>query len=412
MNNCPVFYMLFNDVPDFLILAVIIISGFYIGKSMKFIKLPTIIGFMLTGVLLGPSFLNFLTHDVQKTFSFITELSLGFVALGIGLELSMKQLKRQGKSVMLMIIFETVFTFILVTAGIYLFSSDLPLSLIAGAIASASAPMGTVAIIQEYRARGPVTNVLYSIVGLDDGLGIILFGFSSAFAVNMLSGNLFSNGLDYFALLIPPFFQILWSIILGSFLGLIFPALAIKLKNPRDIYVITVGFVLLATGISLNFKLSFILTNMILGIFIANTQKNTLIRNIKDNLNTNLPLLFVLFFVLGGAHLEIRSVFTVGIISIIYIIGRIAGKIGGTYIAGYIGKVESNIKKYAGLGILSQAGLAIGLSLIAHQELAGISSEAALIGNKIVTLVAATCVFFEVLGPLAAKYALEKSNEI
>ncbi|MFA7578494.1 MAG: hypothetical protein WC002_10555, partial [Candidatus Muiribacteriota bacterium] len=271
---------------------------------------------------------------------------------------------------------------------------------------------GTVAIIQEYKAKGPLTNVLYSIVGLDDGLGVLIFGFAAALAKSLLSGAKLNNFKDFIMLFYHPFLEITLSVILGLLFGVIFAYLAKKLRNPRDLFILTFGSILLLTGFCIYTNLSYIMANMLFGVFIINTQKNTLVKNLKEQLSNTMPLLFVMFFVLGGAHLELGSLLKLGMLGLIYTFTRTFGKISGCYVGAVIGKSDNIIKKYSGIGIISQAGLAIGLSLIVKHELAEISPAADAMGTTIVTVVAATCIIFEIVGPLAAKYALQKAGEI
>jgi Kef-type K+ transport system membrane component KefB len=156
------------------------ILALYAGKLAQKGRLPSIIGFMLLGAILGPSVVHLLTEELQEQLGFINDIALGFVALSIGLELSFTALKRQGKAIIFIIFSESIFTAIVVTAALGLLTGNWPFAILFGAIAPASAPAGTVAIIQEYRAKGPLTQALYSVVGFDDGLGIIIFGFASA----------------------------------------------------------------------------------------------------------------------------------------------------------------------------------------------------------------------------------------
>ncbi len=157
-------------IPLIMVVGIMTLAGFYFGKTMRFLRLPSIIGFMLIGVVIGPSALNLLGEELQEGFGFITEIALGFVALSIGLELSFAALKKQGIGIILIIVFESFLAFVVVTAAVFLLTRNLPLALIFGSLAPASAPAGTVAVIQEYKAKGNLTNALYAVVGFDDGL--------------------------------------------------------------------------------------------------------------------------------------------------------------------------------------------------------------------------------------------------
>ena len=172
------------------------------------------------------------------------------------------------------------------------------------------------------------------------------------------------------------------------------------------------GMVLFITGISLKFHLSYILTNMIAGMVIVNTQPSALIQKIRDELNSSMPLLFVLFFVLAGAHLHIEKLPSLGIIGIVYIVCRSIGKITGAFSGAVLGKAESKLKKYVGIGILSQAGVAIGLALITSHEFAQLGEAGLKIGSAVITTITATSIVFEIIGPIFARIALLKAGEI
>ncbi len=405
---------MFHNVHLQPLLIVGIMAGlaFYAGKSMKWIKLPSIIGFMIIGVLLGPSLFDIINEDFQEDLGFITDIALGFVALSIGLELSFKTLKKQGSGIVTVILTESFGAFILVTGLIYLITKDLPMALIFGSIAPASAPAGTVAIIQEYKAKGPLTSALYSVVGFDDGLGIIIFGFAAAFSKSLLGQEMGIEAGSFWELISTPLLEVGLSIVVGGVIAFLFSILARKLSKGRDIFILLFAFILISSGLCHTLHLSLILTNMIIGIVVVNTQKFTLIEKIHHELTQIMPLLFVLFFTLAGANLHISALPSLGLIGLIYILGRSGGLIGGAKIGSHLGKLPENIKKYLGLGILSQAGVAIGLALIVKSEFAEYGVHGAYIGATVITTVTATSIFFEIIGPILTKMALTKSGEI
>jgi Kef-type K+ transport system membrane component KefB len=394
------------------ILGLLIFFGFYLGKSMKFVKLPSLIGFMIIGVLCGPSLLNILNESLRSQLSFIAEIALGFVAVSIGLELNFKAMKKEGSTMALIIVSESLMAFALVTLGIYFFTRDIALSLIFGAIAPASAPAGTVAIIHEYKAKGKLTRALYTVVGFDDGLGIIIFGFAFAIAKSIIIQSGGQAPASYWALVFTPLKEILLSVLIGTGMSFLFSYLAKRLKDPRDLFIVLFASVLVTTGLSIRFHLSLILSNMVLGLLIVNMQPDSLIRNIKKELTEVLPLLFILFFVLAGANLHIGSLLSLGIIGLIYMVCRISGLMSGAWFGAVMGRAEKMIKRYLGMGILSQAGVAIGLALIVKQEFTKLGVEGTLIGTTVITTVTATSIVFEIIGPILTRIGLQKAGEI
>lgn len=400
------------QLPHLLIVGGMALASLFAGKGVKFLRLPSLIGFMIVGVLLGPSLFNLLSPEIQADLSFFPEMALGFVALSIGLELSFKTLKKQGPGIVLTIFTESFMAFIVVTALVYLVTKDLPMALIFGAIAPASAPAGTVAIIQEYKAKGSLTKALFAVVGFDDGLGIILFGFASAAARNILVQEAGGASMGFLELIKSPLIEVGISLALGVGLGFLFTLLARFIKSGKDLFILTFAIVLATTGLCQAFHGSVILANMILGMFVVNTQGHQLVERVGRELREFMPLLFVIFFTLAGANLHISALPALGLLGGVYIFGRSFGLVSGAFIGATLGKLESKIRKYLGMGILSQAGVAIGLSLIVKAEFSSLGEHGNLIGTTVITTVTATCIFFEIIGPILTKIGLQKAGEI
>jgi Kef-type K+ transport system membrane component KefB len=291
------------------------------------------------------------------------------------------------------------------------------MSLIFGSMAPASAPAGTVAVIQEYKAKGSLTKTLYAVVGFDDGLAIIIFGFAAALAKNLLITEASGTSENVLQALLEPAREIGLSILIGTVVGWLFFRIVRKLQSTRDILIVVFGFILLSTGLSTRWHLSLILTNMVVGFVLANARHESLLHRVSAPLSEIMPLLFVLFFCLAGANLQLSALPALGIVGIVYIFGRTAGLIGGARIGAIFGHVEDKVKKYVGLGILSQAGVAIGLSLIIKHDFILLDEKYELphalkIGSSVLATITATCIFFEIIGPILTKIALKKAGEI
>jgi len=407
------------EIPVLLLIGAIILIGFYLGRNMKYVKLPSIIGYMLLGVIAGPSLFDFINEGVTHNLSFISNIALGFVALSIGLELKISSLKKLGKGIIYIIFFESFGAFVVVFITLKLLTGDTILALIFAAIAPASAPAGTVAVIHEYKAHGPLTKALYAVVGFDDGLGIIIFGFASAFAQTMLHNAAGNEAISLLATILLPVKEVVLSIVVGVALAFLICFLIRRLKNSVDIFILIFGSVFLGCGICDLLGLSEILTIMVVGMVIINTQPENLAVKVQRELKQVLPLLFILFFTLAGANLHISALPALGALGLVYILARSFGLIAGSRLGGIVGKVEKKITNYIGLGILSQAGVAIGLSLLVKQEFAGIGAirangitEGDWIGATVITTVTATCIVFEIVGPILTRIALEKADEI
>ena len=407
----------FLHVSALTLLGTATIVGFYMGRVVQRISLPSVVGYMILGVILGPSILNLIDEPMIENLSFLTEIALGFVAFTIGSELSLSSLRRLGSGIISIIFAESFGAFFLVVAAVYLLTRDLSLSIIFGAIAPASAPAGTVAVIQECKAKGTLTKALYAVVGFDDGLAIIIFGLGASFAKSLLIREASGTTASVLPTLWIPIVEIGLSLVTGGIIGFLFCKLVLKLQKSRDMLVILFGIVLLTTGLSIRWHMSLILTNMMLGFVLVNSRHGTLVQRVTNPLREIMPIVYIMFFCLAGANMKLAAIPALGSIGAVYILGRSAGLIGGAYLGSSFGSVEGKVKKYVGLGILSQAGVAIGLSLIVKQEFSQLNIQynlphAATIAAIVLTTITTTCIFFEIIGPILTKFALKKAGEI
>ncbi len=399
-----------SSLPLISLMGIATVLSLYMGRLAKKIHLPSLVGYMILGVLFGGSLLGVLSEDGIHSLSFLTDVALGFVAFTIGSELNIKGLKKLGKGIIYIILAESFAAFILVTASVWLLTRNLPMALIFGSLAPASAPAGTVAVIQEYGAKGSLTKALYAVVGFDDGLAIVIFGFASAAARNMLDPT---NSMSLIQGILQPTGEILFSLLIGGILGYIFTLLSRRLKPLTDAPSLIFGFIAICIGLSQWLHLSLILTNMMLGFVLTNTMPSSRSKPLIGQLKTWMPFLFIPFFFLAGAHLQVSALPSLGLLGVIYILSRTAGLMGGARLGAIAGKSEAKIKKYLGFGILSQAGVAIGLSMLVLNDFNALgTTEASTIATTVITTVTATCIVFEVIGPIGAKYALTKAGEI
>jgi len=394
------------------LIGLTVVAAYYMGHLAKKIKLHSLIGYMILGVILGRSGLDYFNIDLVEELGFINEIALGFVAFSIGIELSISSLKKQGTGIISIILVESFAAFFVVLGAVYFLTRDLPMSLIFAAMAPASAPAGTVAVIHETKSKGSLTKALYSVVGFDDGLAIIIFGFAAALATSLLTNEVSGESASIWPGLIAALKEIGLSLLVGTVIGFAFCNLVRFVRDKRDMIVLSFAAVLIAIECSQQWHLSLILTNMVVGFILINTRKKELVDKVSSQLLIVMPLLFILFFSLAGAHLNISALPSLGIIGLVYIVARTIGLIGGSRLGGCFGNVEDKVKKYVGMGILSQAGVAIGLALIVKHDFAAIGTEHAdKIGVAVITTITATCIFFELVGPILTKIALTKAGE-
>ena len=392
-------------------LGILLLCGFFCGRLAQRLKLPALVGYLFAGLLLGHSFLDILPHAQLLQLEFLTTISLGCVAFIIGSELHLSSLKRFGKGVVVIILMSSLLAFAAVFLAVFIYTRDLALSLLFGAMAPASAPAGTVAVIQEYRAKGPLTKTLYAVVGFDDGLAVIIFGFTLAVSKMLLVGGTETNAAGIMAGLWSPLMEGGFSLLLGSVIGALFTLLTKRTHKDSERLIVIFWAILTGVGLSARWHLSSILVCMVIGLLFANTSTKHVLQTTRAPLQQVMGLIFILFFGLAGLHLNLTVLSTLGIIGMLYIASRIFGKMVGAWLGARCCKMDENIRRYLGLGILSQAGVAIGLALLINQELSRIPG-AEMIGIQILSSITATSIIFEIIGPLAARYALKKAGEI
>ena len=411
-----------SSFPILFTIGVMFLIPLVLSQLTKLLSFPNIIAYMIAGILLGPSVLSFLDEQTLSNMEFITHMVLGFVAFKIGLEVDIKEVLAHGRGIIITVLSESFLAVILVSLFVYLFTGNLALALVFGALAPASAPAGTIAVIDETKSRGSLTQTLYSIVGIDDGLAIIIFGFMSPIAIFLLSNsgaNATADG-NILTSLIEPFQEIGLSILLGGVAAILFIWLTRYKGFRQELMLLSFGTVILVTGISQLTDISEILSGMVFGLIVGNYPKLEELKEYEEEeLGFIIPLFYLLFFTIAGANLHLDSIPTLGMIGLLYIIGRIAGLGGGAFVGASLGKMELKVRKYLGFGILSQAGVAIGLALVVKNQFQGLGPEindAGLtmgthIGNMVFTTITATSVVFEIVGPILTKYALKKSGE-
>ncbi len=378
-------------------LGIISITSIIVAKLLKKLKLPSVTGYLLAGLLLGPSILGIINQGSIKELSFISDLALGLIAFHIGESFEIRQIKKLAKSVITITFFQAFITVIVVFIALFIFTKDFAFSIVIAAISAATAPAATIMVIKEYKAKGRLTDTLISVVALDDLVCIILFSISTALAQIALSGNL-----SVVEAILPPVIEIFGSFIVGGIIGLAISYFVNTKSNLELITLLPMTLILLAVGISIKFHLSSLLTCVTIGAVVSNISPIS--HKIFDNVEFLSTHIYLLFFTLSGMTLDLGVILSLGIIGIVYLIARSVGKISGAYIGGIITKAEPKIKNNLGFGLLPQAGVAIGLATVS-------ASTFPTMGTKILNLIMAAVFVYELIGPVLTKYILIKSGE-
>lgn len=380
-------------------LAVILFAGLILGRAVKLIRLPNVTGYLLAGLLLGPSVFGFLPSGFIHELELVSEMALALIALTVGAEFKLTYLKKVGIKPLIIAVFEALAAMLLVTLTLLALGFGIETALLLGAIASATAPAATIMVVKQYKSKGPVTDMLLSVVALDDAVALISFGFAMA-VVNTLRHPGESSLVMSIA---QPFIEIIGSAVIGFALGLLFKLPLRFFKKSSNRLIILLGFAFLGSSLASMLGLSPLLLCMCMGAAVINFCADG--ADILDITDSITPPIFLMFFVVSGAELNLSILPQIGLIGVAYILARVVGKIGGASAGAIVTKAPPAVKKYVGFTLVPQAGVAIGLSLLAAQALPEI-------GTTIQAVVLCATLIYEIVGPACTKLALKKAGEI
>lgn len=391
-----------------LYIGLTLVLAFLGSKIFQRFGIPQVVGFLVVGVLLGNSGLNLIPLELVNDLTIISLIALGLIGFDMGSHLRFDELRKLGRSITVILLFEAFGTFLLVTTGVYLITHSSYTSLIFGALASATAPAATVDVLAEYDAKGPLTTSLIAVVGLDDALALLLYSLSATLANSLLSGQ---GGLNLEELLVLPVFEIGGSVLLGVVLGLMLDFILVRLESHHDAMAISIGFVLLCVALSEGLGFSLILSNMVLGTVLTNRDP-THARRIRYTVEQAGPVIYVLFFALVGARFQVSYLPAMGLLGITYIALRSFGKFGGAWLGGHISGAVPAVRDNLGFGLLSQAGVAMGLAIASSERFSDYGEAGIALGMLIVNVICATTFVVQMIGPIFVKFAIRRADEI
>jgi Kef-type K+ transport system membrane component KefB len=413
-------------------IAIAMVAGLLMSRVVKPFGLPAVTGYLVAGILVGPyclgalgnllgiSFLGFSSMEYAEGFGVISDVALGFIAFSIGNEFRLSQLKQTGKQAAVIGVAQALVTTLVVDVVLVALSFilgeeifPLPAAIILGAVATATAPAATLMVVRQYKAKGKLTDLLLPIVALDDAVGLVVFAVSFGVAKAMIMGDV-----DLISILLNPLLEIVCSLLLGALMGILFNQ-AEKLFHSRSKRLsVSVAFVILTVALTMideiplgAAKITFspLLTCMMLGTVFCNVCNSS--EELMDRVDRWTTPLFILFFVLSGAELEL-GVFTqlaiVGV-GVAYILSRSFGKILGASISAKAVGCDPLIVKHLGTTLLPQAGVALGMSVTVMQ-LEGATGT--LVAEIVRNIILFSVLVYELVGPLLTKRALMAAGEI
>ncbi len=401
-------------------LSIALLSGLLLSRLAKKVQLPAVTAYLVAGVLIGPFILGSLgihgigiTHEQIEGFGIISDVALGFIAFSMGNEFRLAHLKQIGKQATVIGVFQAVFTTAIVDAvliGLHFLMPDkltLPAAIVLGAVATATAPAATLMVVKQYKAKGPVTDILLPVVALDDAVGLVVFAISFGVAKSLSTG-----AVDLLSVLLEPLLEVILSLLLGFIMGNLFTFCEKFFHSRSKRMAVSVTFVMMTVAIScLKFKVggihigfSSLLACMMLGTVFCNECDVS--EELMDRADRWTAPILILFFVISGAELDL-SVFAdwaVVVIGATYILSRSVGKYFGAGISARMTNCDDNIIKYLGITLLPQAGVALGMAIKAVE----LGPDGAIVRN--ITLFAV--LIYEIVGPFLTKVALTKAGDI
>ncbi len=402
-------------------LSIAMFAGLMLSRLAKLMNLPAVTAYLVAGILIGPFVLGklnmpglgFVSIEDVENYKILSEVALGFIAFSIGNEFRLSQLKKIGRQATIIGILQAVITTLLVDAALITFSLcfpdvlSLPAALTLGAIAAATAPAATLMVVKQYKAKGPLTDILLPVVALDDAVGLMLFAASLGVSKAIQSGKA-----DIISMAVEPILEIVFSLVLGAAMGFIFNFCERFFHSRSKRLTMSITFVFFTIALSMmkfeigevHIGFSSLLVCMMLGTVFCNVCDFS--EELMERVDRWTAPLFVLFFVLSGAELKL-TVFTnimIVLIGFIYIISRSIGKYSGAFLSAKLAKCDDNIVKYLGVTLLPQAGVALGMSM----QASALGADGEIIRN--ITLFAV--LIYELVGPLFTKIALTKAGDI
>ncbi len=389
-------------------LGLILLFGVIFGNVAEHFKIPSVTGYLIAGLILGP-ITGIVTLETLESYRYIGDIALGFIAFQVGNELWFGKLKKSGMKIVIITIIQAIGTTGIVILALLPFV-ELPVALVLGAIAAATAPAPIMMIIKKYKTKGELTDTILPVVGLDDAVGVIMFGVLLSIAIS-LSGT--AEAIGFIEMIKEPLLEIGISVLVGALIGFA-GGWAIKTiennseRHEKNLGVITIS-VFLTTGAALFFGASPILTPMIAGTVVTNMISKESYMFEEETIRFFIPPIMVAFFTIAGAQLQFDVLFTVGMVGIAYVLSRTVGKVLGSYIGARVMKTGKSVRQYLGLSLLPQSGVAIGLSVSAYAAFSQVNMEYALVIKNIIL---ASVLVFALTGPVLVKIAFWKTGEM
>ncbi len=376
------------------------LAGLLLTRITRLIKLPNVTAYLIAGVLIGPCVFHIMSKEMVSSLSILTSTALGFIAFSIGDQFKLSTLKQIGKPALIITAFESIFAVILVDLITLACGVAPAMAITLGALAASTAPAATLMVVRQYKADGPLTRMLLPVVAADDATGLIAYSISVHLAIALVEGS----KLSLMNTLLIPLAQIVLALVIGVVLGILLALSHRYFRSHTNRMSLCIMMILLAVALSDKYGLSALLMCMAIGAVYVNLRDDA--ERVLSCVDDWTYPLFLLFFVISGATLDLSSLPKVGLIGIVYVLTRFGGKWIGSYLGASLSKQPAVIKENIGFALMPQAGVAIGMATLASSQLGGGY------GSQVLTIILSATLIYELIGPLSAKFALKRANEI
>ena len=384
-------------------LGLILLFALGVGHLVKVAHVPEVTGYLVAGMLVGPSLLGWVSHENLQALRVFSEVGLGLILFSIGGVFEIGRMRRIGRRVLLLAIGESMSAALLVTVGMLVIGQPWPVALLLGAIAVETGAASTLMVVRENNAEGEFTESLIGVIGLNNLLALLAFSIVAA-AVE-LTALAATDGLQFGSVvraLFPLVWQLAGSTALGVLIGILLAAWASQVVESGETLILLVGCILLTVGIATALDLSSLVASLAVGATLVNLSAQS--RRLFVALSETDPPLYVIFFVLAGADLDLSLLPSLGVVGAVYVLCRAGGKLGGAWAAARRTGSPAQVRSFLGLSILAQAGLAVGLVLVIRQRFPDLAPIVS-------TVVLGAVAVFEVAGPISARFALDRTGE-
>lgn len=378
--------------------SIILFSGFLLTRVTKLLHLPNVTGYIIAGVLIGPSVLGLIPQSLIRHLDFFSDMALSFIAFEVGRNFRLESFRRTGPRLLVISAAECLLSAVLVTlAARLIFRMPVEFCLLLGALATATAPASTMMTIRQYKAHGPFVNALLQITAFDDVICLLLYNT----AIAIVNARHHDAGLNWHEILVPLGLNAAM-IALGWLSGILLSRL-INAKRSRDNRLsLSIALLFALAGICALFEISPLLSCLVFGmVYINRTDDDRVFKQIS---RFSSPIM-TCFFIVSGMNLPLDVLKTSGVVGVVYFLVRIAGKYSGTYITAKLMRCEPRVSRYLGFALFPQAGVAIGLAFLGRRALPQPT------GEFLLTIILSASVLYELVGPAFAKFALLRAAD-